>query len=215
MIRFIIPALVFFMVSQNAFAAPCQTDLGKNPKVSDIQRVFNCLNNKIAELENSLQATQSISSANNHRTSPESTPGRKKISLVKQGVQVSFERCSVNGSRYSSTIECIFKLLNKTKTEKNFCIEDTSRIVLDTGQSLNRPRVKVAASRYQSRRAACDMLPPLVRTYGAIAFKVRSYSGSRSYGRESVDVASARNVQYLLLDCGPGCKLEAYNVPLR
>lgn len=215
MIRIAITVAIIIIFSQPAMAASCHTDLGKNPKVSDIQRVFNCLNNKIEELENRLLTTQSISSSGKHRASQESASNGKKLSFEKHGVEVSFERCSMGGSRYSSTIECVFKLLNKTKSEKNFCIESSSRIVLDTGQSLNRPSVKVAASRYQRSRAACDMLPPLVRTYGAIAFKVRNHRSSRAYGRDNVDLASARNVQYLLLDCGPGCKLEGYNIPLR
>lgn len=184
-----------------AHAADCPTALTATDTLKDLSEALKCMNGKIKSLESQI----SSSSASMSPPSPEKSA---KASLqLNNSLQIELKKCGVS-SNNSNNIYCEFDLTNMTKEDKKVCFGDGSRMVTDSGAAFSSSNCMYASvgsntgSLCRGHNPVCDELTPLSKISGWIRF---GDSAGKANG----------TVQFLRLDCGPGCKYETYNVPIK
>ena len=195
---FLFYCLMIFGFVSSASAQGCNTNLGSNPKISDIQKILVCLNDRIKSLEAQVSGQVSASNGLDQRYSNFKAKRSVKNSVKKNGIIIALDRCDWATRK----LTCHYTLTNTTKQDQKLCfMRNGSRLVLDSGQAFSVSYRKVAASRNTTRSEVCDIIPPLVVAKGSIWF-------TKTNRRNT----PASKIQLIRLHCGGSCVHEAYDV---
>lgn len=192
MLRSAICALILVVAVSPAFAADCDVRLKASDDFAALSDKLACLQARIEKLEAQAARGGAPSAANLTRDLP------KGGTVEAQGVVFTLDKCT-RGERRRGSLVCEYGIVNTTTSDKRVCFGTESRLVTDTGGQFSRSYNAVGSE--TSMREVCDLVPPRVKSSGSITF---------SKAGESAE----SKIQFVRLDCGSGCALDAYDVPV-
>ncbi len=201
--------------SQNApkKAAPrsaggeCQTELKQTDGYRELSAALKCLNDRIRALE----ASRSTGATSVPRGQVDVAAPASERSQILQNGSLRFELQKCGWSPTNSDIFCQFEVTNLTKEDRRVCLGLASRLVTDKGTAFSAERGfsgsigsanNVDPMRLPGIGPVCDTLTPLIKVDSWVRF-----NGSRGQANNEV--------QFLRVDCGPGCVYEAYKIPIK
>lgn len=195
MILRLVPILwILFVAAGSTWAADCDVRLKPSDDFAALSEKLACLQARIEKLEAQVSRGGAPSAANLTRDLPKGA-----TTAEAGGVVFTLEKCT-RDSRRRGALVCEYGIVNTSTGDKRVCFGTESRLVTDTGGQFSRPYIAVGSE--NGMREVCDLVPPRVKSSGAITF---------SKAGESAE----SKIQFVRLDCGSGCTLDAYNVPVQ
>lgn len=186
--------LMACVIGGSASAADCATELKSSDGFKELSAKLKCLEDRIKALEGSRADKHAMPAA----PPAGAAKGSSRISF--SGVEIALEKCARLENR---DVYCKFSITNPTEEDKKVCFQYESRIVADTGASFSQAMYQsVGSVQNNLSGSACDLVPPRVKASGWIQFHKAS---------EKVD----GKLQLVRLNCGGGCVLNAYDVPVQ
>jgi hypothetical protein len=180
--------------------AECDISLKPTDDYNVLAGKLDCLNKRIVALEKAIGPTSGPSMARSPLGNGTSVKGGKLIGAIKE----------CGWSKDNGNLFCSFLIDNKTPDDQKFCLSSEARVVTDSSAAFSKALGYYAAigSKMQSvgwnttGDVVCDELPPLTRVEAWVRFN------------DSKGTAKER-VQFVRLDCGADCKVDAYDVEIK
>lgn len=199
----LIGAAIGIMISGASSAAKskdCEVRLKPSDGFKELSAKLECLENRIRVLEGGGAQDVSVDQ------SVADTPIRN-VALKGGKILGRLSKCawsSQNGDLY-----CSFSIMNKTSDDQKMCLGRESRLVTDISRSFSKAGWFYAGIGSKQDRAGpgsggdlvCDLIPPYTKVEAWIRF-LHSKGGAKA------------KVQFVRLDCGADCKIDAFNVPI-
>ena len=200
------------LLIDTVIASECNVTVRPNDRSSDLTKKLSCLEQRISKLEQKIERLQvsvgrTVSSPANLDARID-TLKRKSSNNVyeKKDIKVELEKCAWSND---GNIYCQFQILNILRKDKTVCFGGSSRLVTDTGASFSISTYYDAEVGSKNGRISpydkkeiCDVALPLSKVRSWIKF-VNSRGQAES------------KIQFIRLDCGSGCQLEAYDIPIQ
>ena len=190
--------------TKRSASSECQTELKATDGYRELSAALKCLDDRIKALE----ASRAPASPGAPRAAVDVAPPASERAqvLLNKTLQVEIKQCGWAPS--GGNLYCSMTMTNLTKEDKKVCLGAGSRLVTDKGSSfsvsggMDANVGSVTSSISNSRGTVCDDLPPLSK----IEAWVRFWNSARQADGE---------VQFLRIDCGPGCVYETYKIPIK
>jgi hypothetical protein len=189
--------------AKRSATSECQTELKPTDGYRELSAALKCLDDRLKSLEASRAGT-------GVRQMPDrgevASPDIRRVEiLLNNTLQVELESCGP--SPHNQDLQCQFQITNLTKKDTKVCIGKDSRLVTDNGTSFSNAGGLAASlgsveDHLSGRNAVCDTITPLSTVQSWVRF-----DGSRGRAKSEV--------QFVRLDCGPGCLFEAYKIPIK
>lgn len=180
----------------------CLTELKPTDGYRELSAMLKCLDDRIKALE-------SARSTGASRAATEIAPPTSERSQILQSGTLQAEIKQCGWWQKEGNLYCSITLTNRTKEDKTACLGPASRLLTDKGSSYSLSGgfdvsvgSVVGSMNINQQDPVCDSIPPLSK----VEAWVRFWNAPRKGEAE---------VQFLRVDCGPGCTYEAYKIPIK